>query len=61
VSADNLLRQSLRVGRELVGSAHPFIVTGYKVFKGGEVVVAKTTAHENPMVYAAAYPPRTAR
>lgn len=55
MSVDSLLRQRLRVERELVGSAHPFIVTGYRVFKGGEVVKATVPAHENPLVYTTAY------
>ena len=34
---DKLLRERLRVERELVGDAHPFIVTSIVVRTGGEV------------------------
>lgn len=46
-----ILRERLRVERDLVGTAHPFIVTGFVVRKGEEVVTAPAP-RENPLTTA---------
>ena len=47
---DKILREKLRVERDLLGTAHPFIVTSLTVRRGSEVVTAKAMYKENPLV-----------
>jgi len=55
VSNDKLYREGLRVERDSVGTAHPFIVTSFIVKRGGEVVTAPAP-RENPLTHP--FPPR---
>jgi hypothetical protein len=45
--SDKLVREKLRVERDLVGEAHPFIVTSITVRRGSEIKVLPPT-RENP-------------
>lgn len=46
--SDKLLREKLRVERDYVGDAHPFIALSYVVHKG-DVDVVKSADRENPL------------
>ena len=53
---DKILREKYRVERELVGTAHPLIVTSLTVRRANGDVVTAQAPRENPLTHQ--FPPR---
>lgn len=55
-----LLRERLRVERDLAGGAHPFVVTGYRVFRSADAAHPIRTSteviRESPTHYTVEFP-----